>query len=506
MLRPGFYLETCSSWIRRHVGSLLLKYFYWLTTYSLTSLSPMATPFDTRLSPDATEPNHVNWLGLRVYMEDHFHAFPDSTVRLFSNVDSSDICPYITQHRICPSLFTDFQCSALYHPEFIVRNDEIQWLPRTWVCRAFQRSILPDGSGAANCPIDNCHYAHAGLWSTSEQLAFRALALRTHHHNLGLLYHLQPTDGGQRPPQHYTSYKHNLFSQHINGANTNTEPTFHHHPHTAANFHKSATCLPTIGQPTQMCHTDPDDPRHHGDQPHRQGLLQHGLNRLLPRCLTHHQNRHHLTNSNSSRPRDGAPAIALQHLHPGPQRRHHHRQHYLKTMCGRLLHTSTTQSHPPQPSALTTPKKRTVTAWRYQDPTYDSAVHHHQQQTLHQNQNSASNHCFRLWPTRLTITQSQLPDQTTHTTFHMFRTCSYVTLFLQHPVTSTSPPLTIPRGSCPATSYINSTTAHYNIQSNKPWHHGAYSPAWTFVMPPTDTHITNNLLQYHAQQTHPVQS
>ena len=61
---------------------------------------------------------------------------------------------YITQRRICPSLFTDFQCSALYHPEFIVRNDEIQWLPRTWVCRAFQRSILPDGSGAANCPIE----------------------------------------------------------------------------------------------------------------------------------------------------------------------------------------------------------------------------------------------------------------------------------------------------------------------------------------------------------------
>ena len=138
-------------------------------------------------------------------MEEHFHAFPDSTVRLFDNVDSSDICPYITQHRICPSLFTDFQCSALYHPEFIVRHDEIQWLPRTWVCRAFQRSILPDGSGVANCPIDNCHYAHAGLWSTSEQLAFRALALRTHHHNMGLLYHLQPTDGGQRPLERISS-------------------------------------------------------------------------------------------------------------------------------------------------------------------------------------------------------------------------------------------------------------------------------------------------------------
>ena len=165
----------------------------------------MATPFDTRLSPNATEPNQVNWLGLRVYMEEHFRAFPDSTIRLFDNVDSSDICPYITQHKICPSLFTDFPCSALYHPEVIVRNDEIQWLPRTWVCRAFQRSILPDGSGVANCPIEHCHYAHAGLWSTSEQLAFRALALRTHHHNMGLLYHLQPTDGGQRPLERISS-------------------------------------------------------------------------------------------------------------------------------------------------------------------------------------------------------------------------------------------------------------------------------------------------------------
>ena len=123
----------------------------------------MATPFDPRLSPSATETNQINWLGLRVFMEEHFRGFTDTTVRIFDNVDSSDICPYILQHKICPSLFTDFPCCALYHPEFIVRNDEIQWLPRTWVCRAFQRSILPDGSGVANCPIPQCQYAHAGL-------------------------------------------------------------------------------------------------------------------------------------------------------------------------------------------------------------------------------------------------------------------------------------------------------------------------------------------------------
>ena len=165
----------------------------------------MATPFDPRLSPSATETNQINWLGLRVFMEEHFRGFTDTTVRIFDNVDSSDICPYILQHKICPSLFTDFPCCALYHPEFIVRNDEIQWLPRTWVCRAFQRSILPDGSGVANCPIPQCQYAHAGLWSTSEQLAFRALALRTHQHNMGLLYHLQPTASGTRPLERISS-------------------------------------------------------------------------------------------------------------------------------------------------------------------------------------------------------------------------------------------------------------------------------------------------------------
>lgn len=36
-------------------------------------------------------------------------------------------------------------------------------------------------------------------------MAFRALALRTFSHNLGLLYHLQPTDAGTRPLQRISS-------------------------------------------------------------------------------------------------------------------------------------------------------------------------------------------------------------------------------------------------------------------------------------------------------------
>ena len=274
------------------------------------------------------------------------------------------------------------------------------------------------------------------------------------------------------PLQHYTSCKHSLSSPHINGANTNTEPTFLHHPHTAASFHKSVTCSPTIGHPTQMCRIDPDDPQHHGDQPHQQGLHQHGLNRLLQRCLTLHQNRHHLTNLNSSRTRDGAPAIALQHLHPGPQQRHHHRQHNRKMMCGRLF----THQYNPVTSSTT------VRIDDLEEEDSDGLVLPGPNLQLHQQEDSAPpppEPEFRLqpllsllWPTRRTTTQSQSQDQTTHTTSHMFRTCSYVTLTPRHLVTSILPPLTTPFGSCPATSYIRSTIAHHNIQSNKPWHHG----------------------------------
>ena len=73
-----------------------------------------------------------------------------------------------------------------YHPEFLVRHGQILWLPRTWICRALQRSINWDGSGTMQCPISACPYSHAGYWSTFEQMAFRTLALRTRSHNMGL--------------------------------------------------------------------------------------------------------------------------------------------------------------------------------------------------------------------------------------------------------------------------------------------------------------------------------
>lgn len=171
---------------------------------------------DPRLSPLAETPNSIDFVLLRSFMEDHFRSLPDGCQLLFPNVNSSDVCPFICEHKICPSLFTDYECPALYHPEFILRYDQIIWLPRSWICRAFQRSILADRSGSMACPIPNCHYAHAGYWSTSEQLTFRALALRTHPQNLGLLYHYE---------------KHAQLHQHAHSHHVTRQLYLHVQPH-----------------------------------------------------------------------------------------------------------------------------------------------------------------------------------------------------------------------------------------------------------------------------------
>ena len=85
----------------------------------------------------------------------------------------------------------------MYCPEFILKNHEITWMPRTSICRALQRHAA-DGHGQLNCPIEQCPYTH--MPATGQlQLAFCAFALRTSPHNLGLLWHLQPEDTGCRP-------------------------------------------------------------------------------------------------------------------------------------------------------------------------------------------------------------------------------------------------------------------------------------------------------------------
>ena len=115
-------------------GSFHAQRFF-LVAHSITLLLsyPMAMALDPRLSPSAESPNTVDYIRLRTMMEEHFRSFPDGCTRLIENVNISEICTHIAEHRICPSLFTDYKCSALYHPEFIQRYDQILWLPRTWV-------------------------------------------------------------------------------------------------------------------------------------------------------------------------------------------------------------------------------------------------------------------------------------------------------------------------------------------------------------------------------------
>ena len=119
--------------------------------------------------------------------------------RICNNLEAHSICPHYAKQRICPSLFTNHQCPATYHPEFILilRDGNIYWMPRTWICRALQRHIASDAH--THCPITDCPYSHAGNWAAADQLAFRALALRTQSYNLGLLWYEQPADSGCHP-------------------------------------------------------------------------------------------------------------------------------------------------------------------------------------------------------------------------------------------------------------------------------------------------------------------
>lgn len=142
------------SWKEEHVDILVLQ-LYVLTFYQ------MAAALDPRLSPDAQAANEIDFHPLRVFLDEHFSSLPDTTVTISPNAESSSICPHILDYRICPSLFRIWTCRATYHAEFILRHDQIPWLPRTWVCRALQRSLRHDGSGTMSSPIQDCPYSHA---------------------------------------------------------------------------------------------------------------------------------------------------------------------------------------------------------------------------------------------------------------------------------------------------------------------------------------------------------
>ena len=61
---------------------------------------------------------------------------PDTMHLVYQHLEADSICPFYHRHRICPPLFTNYTCQATYHPEFILRDGFLQWMPRTWICRA----------------------------------------------------------------------------------------------------------------------------------------------------------------------------------------------------------------------------------------------------------------------------------------------------------------------------------------------------------------------------------
>ena len=72
----GEYVDT--------FGSLLLKYFIDSQFTRSHLYFQWLRPLIRVLSPEATEPNQVNWLGFTsLHRGTYFHAFPDNTVLLF---------------------------------------------------------------------------------------------------------------------------------------------------------------------------------------------------------------------------------------------------------------------------------------------------------------------------------------------------------------------------------------------------------------------------------------
>ena len=115
-----------------------------LQFFRLTSLSAsLASPW----LPHLSMLKHLTKLiSINFGLEQNFQRFPQTLT--IANLESSSVCNslHLQNGRIYPSLFTDFNCQAPCHPEFILRHDQIHWLSRTWIGRALQR-YLHDGTG-----------------------------------------------------------------------------------------------------------------------------------------------------------------------------------------------------------------------------------------------------------------------------------------------------------------------------------------------------------------------
>ena len=331
----------------------------------------MAMVLDPRLSPHAPNANAVDYIQLRTLMEEHFRSFPDGCVLASENVNISEICTHIAEHRICPSLFyrlpVPSSVSPRVHPA--VRPDpmapsylDLQRLSRDprypteagrWPA---QFPIAAMHMRVSGRPQNNSHGEHWCFAQTHTTLAYFTI--------YSPLQEAHDPWSASAPPQHYKYSAHNLFSQSTSGVSTDIEPISHNLPLTQAIFPRFPSSVHPIGQPSTKNHTATADPPLRGGPPvpPRLYVLSLHVNKNLHRTettllLANHQittqGTHGLTptpnHTTNHRRTDGDLAIANPHQHHKFHKFHHHQPHYI-TMSG--VHTPTQPNLPSHPPAL----------------------------------------------------------------------------------------------------------------------------------------------------------
>ena len=84
------------------------------------------------------------------------------------------------------------------HAEFICRNGQYTWLPRTWGCHAFQRKP-PKDLGQTECHVLNCRQLHRRGFHHCELASFRAWALQAHPNQWFTVWYSDADLNGRTP-------------------------------------------------------------------------------------------------------------------------------------------------------------------------------------------------------------------------------------------------------------------------------------------------------------------
>ena len=146
-------------------------------------------------------------------MEEHFNLFPDTTADILANLDSSSTCPHIQYYKIGNARPCITLSSSFVTIRFFLVTSHLDLL-----CHGNCRYELP------NSPLP---LYHAGYCSApAEQMAFRALALRTSPDNLATISPAADRSGHTALTTHQCSY----CSPDL------TLPTFPDHPPMAKSY------------------------------------------------------------------------------------------------------------------------------------------------------------------------------------------------------------------------------------------------------------------------------